>query len=259
MNIPKFRSLKNMRKLKMVTCYDASFAKALEKTDVDAVLVGDSVAMVVYGQESTVGATVDMIANHVRAVRTSFSGMIVADVPFLSTGKSQTDFIEDIQLLMRAGANAVKIEGVLGFENKIESLVQAGVPVMGHVGLTPQFVNEFGGFRVQGRDSKTEEKIMTDAKALDSLGCFSVVLECVPAPLAQKISESLSVPTIGIGAGVEADGQILVLHDMLGLTDQKFKFVKNFESFMDRTVLAVNSYCKDVEEEKFPLKENSFL
>lgn len=259
MNIPKFKESKNIKKLKMVTCYDASFAKALEKTNIDAILVGDSVAMVIYGDESTIGATVDMIASHVRAVRSSYKGLIVGDIPFLSVQKGQTAFIEDVQKIMRAGANAIKLEGVEGSEEKIKSLINAGVPVMGHVGLTPQFVNKFGGFKVQGRNEETEAQIISDAKRLEALGCFSVVLECVPAFLANKITKELKVPTIGIGAGLDTDGQILVLQDLLGLTDMNLKFVKKFESFMDRTVRAVNMYCEEVGNEKFPLEENTFL
>lgn len=259
MNVPKFKNAKNIKKLSMVTCYDASFASALEKTDVDAILVGDSVAMVIYGESSTIGATVDMIANHVRAVRTSYKGMIVGDLPFLSVQKGQTDFIEDVQKIMRAGANAIKLEGVEGYEEKIKSLISAGVPVMGHIGLTPQFVNEFGGFKVQGRDEETELQIMKDAKKLESLGCFSIVLECVPAHLARALTRTLKTPTIGIGAGLDTDGQILVLQDLLGLSEMNLKFVKKYDNFISRTVSAVNAYCKEVSEESFPLEENTFI
>ncbi len=160
---------------------------------------------------------------------------------------------------MRAGANAVKIEGVDGVEDKIKSLVNAGVPVMGHVGLTPQFVNTFGGFRVQGRDGDSEQKIFSDAKKLEELGCYSIVLECVPAHIAVKLTNELNVPTIGIGAGLKTDGQILVLQDLLGLSDMSLKFVKRYESFMTKTVKAVNEYCFEVKELKFPKEENTFL
>lgn len=259
MNIPKFKNSKNIKKLTMVTCYDASFAAALNKTDVDAVLVGDSVAMVVYGYEDTVAATVPMIANHVAAVRSKYKGLVVGDIPFLAAQQSQTDFVKDVQELMKSGANAVKLEGVEGVEDKITSLVQAGVPVMGHVGLTPQFVHQFGGFKVQGRTDEAEQMIFSQALKLQELGCFSVVLECVPEKLASKITRALTVPTIGIGAGVNTDGQILVLQDMLGLSDMNLKFVKKYESFYDRTVEAVNAYCKDVQVKDFPKEENTFL
>jgi len=259
MNVPEFTKSKNHKKLTMVTCYDASFASALQQTDVDAILVGDSVAMVVYGHEDTVSATVPMITAHVAAVRTKYKGLIVGDVPFLAAQKNQTDFIEDVRSLMSAGANAIKIEGVEGIESKVSSLVQAGVPVMGHVGLTPQFVNLFGGFKVQGRTEEAEKMILEQALKLEELGCFAIVLECVPDALAVKITQKIKVPTIGIGAGVSTDGQILVLQDMLGLSDMNLKFVKKYENFNERTVSAVNAYCKDVQTKNFPKEENTFL
>jgi len=259
MNIPNFKKSKNQKKLTMVTCYDASFGAALEKTNIDAVLVGDSVAMVVYGFEDTVAATVPMIVSHVAAVRSKYTGLIVGDVPFLTAQKEQTDFVEDVRELMKAGANAVKLEGVEGLESKITSLVQAGVPVMGHVGLTPQFVNLFGGFKVQGRSAEAEDMIRSQALKLQNLGCFAVVLECVPESLALKVTEELSIPTIGIGAGVNTDGQILVLQDMLGLSDLELKFVKKYDNFQGRTVDAVNRFCSDVQHKEFPKAENTFL
>lgn len=259
MNVPKFKASKNVKKITMVTCYDASFASALEESEVDAVLVGDSVAMVVYGHEDTVSADIPMIAAHTKAVRSKFKGMVVSDVPFLTAQKSQTDFVKDISLLMRAGANAVKIESVKGLESKITSLIQAGVPVMGHLGLTPQFVNAFGGFKVQGRSKEAEEAILNEALKLQSLGCFSLVLECIPEKLAEQITSKLQIPTVGIGAGASTDGQILVLQDLLGLSDLNLKFVKQYESFKARTVLAVNDFCKDIEAKDFPRSENAFL
>ncbi len=259
MNVPQFKSSKNIKFLSMVTCYDAFFAKALEKTNIDSILVGDSVAMVVYGEKSTIGATVEMIANHVRAVKSSYSGLIVADIPFLTAQKSQTAFIKDIQKIMSAGANAVKIEGVDGIENKIKSLINTGVPVMGHVGLTPQFINKFGGFKVQGRNPEGEKKIIFDAKKLEELGCYSIVLECVPSKIASTLTKKLKIPTIGIGAGLNTNGQILVLQDLLGLSDMNLKFVKQFENFMEKTISAVNQYCLEVSEAKFPKEENTFL
>lgn len=259
MNIPKFKALKGSRKISMVTCYDASFAEVLEETDVDAVLVGDSVAMVIYGYDSTVHADVDMIERHVRAVRTKYTGLIVADIPFLTAQKSQTDFISDVTKLVQAGAQAVKLEGVSGVEDKIKSLIAAGVPVMGHVGLTPQFVNEFGGFKVQGRTDETRKKISEEAKVLENLGCFSVVLECVPEDLAKEVTQNLSAPTVGIGAGKNTDGQILVLQDLLGLNKNKFKFVKKYENFFEKSVLALSTYVKESQSGDFPTEEHVFL
>jgi 3-methyl-2-oxobutanoate hydroxymethyltransferase len=259
MNAPEFKSLKKKKKIKMTTCYDSSFARVLNRSSLDAVLVGDSVAMVVYGQNSTVGATVDMIENHVKAVRSTYDGMIIADLPFMSVQKGKTAFVEDVQKLMAAGANALKVEGVDGIEDKITLLINSGVPVMGHVGLTPQFVNSFGGFKVQGKDTKTERKVSQDAQKLQALGCFAVVFECVPAPLAERLSGELNIPTIGIGAGQKTDGQILVLQDMLGLSGMKFKFVREYESFGEKTLKAIEDYCSDVDQENFPKEEHSFL
>lgn len=260
MNIPSFKKAKaEGKKIKMTTCYDVTFARAVENSHIDAVLVGDSVAMVIYGFENTIAATVEMIAAHTAAVRKGFSGLIVADIPFLTAQKDMSDFIIDVKKLMEAGANAVKVEGVKGIESKIKALVSAGVPVMGHVGLTPQFVNEFGGFKVQGRNEKESQKIYEEAKALESLGCFALVLECVPEVLAKKITEEVTVPTIGIGAGASTDGQILVLQDLLGLSQGKFKFVKCYEDFSAKTVHALNSYCNEVDQKDFPTKEQAFL
>lgn len=259
MKIADFKLAKNSKKISMVTCYDASFAQAVENSDVDAVLVGDSVAMVVYGYEDTVSATLPMIERHTRAVRSKYKGSLVADIPFLTAQKSQTDFINDVCKLMQAGANAVKVEGVHGLEGKISSLVHAGVPVMGHVGLTPQFVNTFGGFKVQGRSSDSEEFIFKQALKLQDLGCFALVLECIPETLSKKISEELSITTIGIGAGLYTDGQILVLQDLIGLSEWSLKFVKKYDQFGRRTVSALNAFCKDVKSKNFPQIENTFL
>lgn len=259
MNVPNFINLKNKEKITMVTCYDSMFANALNQTKIDAVLVGDSVAMVVYGESDTTKADVDMISRHIKAVRSSYKGMIVGDLPFLSIQKSQTDFIEDVRKIISSGANAIKIEGVLGMEDKIKSLIQAGVPVMGHLGLTPQFINSFGGFKVQGKSEKDQQMIFKQAKSLEALGCFSIVLECVPSALSERITEALNIPTIGIGAGLKTDGQVLVLQDLLGLNEQKFKFVKTYENLFIRTKDAVDKYVEEVKTSAFPAEENSFL
>ena len=255
MNITDFR--KN-NSISMVTCYDYTFAKVLDKTDVDCVLVGDSVAMVIYGEESTTYATPKMIARHVKAVRKGYRGFIVADLPFLSLQKNQTDFLQDVRRLINAGASAVKIEGLTGSEDRVKLLVDSGVPVVGHVGLTPQFVNSFGGFKVQGRDQKKKEFITEEAKVFEELGAFMVVIECVPTELSKSISECLKIPTVGIGAGSHTDGQVLVLHDLLGLTEHKFRFVKKYEDLFKRSVEGVQTFKEEVKEKLFPKEENSF-
>jgi 3-methyl-2-oxobutanoate hydroxymethyltransferase len=206
------------RKLSMVTCYDYTFARLLSKSVIDGILVGDSAAMVMHGHPSTLSATTELMRLHTEAVvRGAADKFIVADLPFLSFRKGLAAALDSASLLMVAGAHAVKLEGVDGHEDVIQRLVQSGIPVMGHIGLQPQSVNAYGGFRVQGRSSDSAENIARQATALEELGAFAIVLECVPATLARDISAGLRIPTIGIGAGAECDGQILVLQDLLGM------------------------------------------
>ena len=256
MNINDF---KKDKPISMVTCYDYTFARALDKTNVDCVLVGDSVAMVVYGEDSTTHATTKMIVRHVKAVKKGFKGFIIADLPFLSLQKSKTDFLKDVKKIINAGASAIKIEGVTGNEIKIKMLVNSGIPVVGHVGLTPQFVHSFGGFKVQGRGEEKKEFIRKEALSFQSLGAFMLVIECVPIHLSVELVDMLSVPTVGIGAGMSTDGQVLVLYDLLGLSEKKFKFVKCYKNFFQDCVDGVESFKADVNSNQFPDKEHSFL
>ena len=255
----KIEDFKKDRKISMVTCYDASFAKALEASEVDCVLVGDSVAMVIYGETSTTFATPKMMERHIKAVRKEFSGFLVADLPFISLQKSQTDFVLDAKRLVNAGAQALKIEGVTGHEDKIKTLILAGIPIVGHVGLTPQFLNSFGGFKVQGRDEKKSNYIMNEVKLLERIGVFAIVVECVPSNLAHALDSQTDLPLIGIGAGSDLSGQVLVLHDLLGLNPHKFKFVKKYDNFFDSTVRALNVFSQEVKSSEFPKNEHSFL
>ena len=251
---------KEGRKITMLTCYDFWSAKILNNTPVDILLVGDSAGMVMHGQSDTLPVSTEILAEHVRWVRRGAPGkFIVADMPFLSFRYSLDESLKSVHQLMAAGANAVKIEGVRGHENLVRHIVQSGVPVMGHLGLTPQSIHQFGGFKVQGRSNDQQKQILEDAQLLQDCGCFSVVLECVPAALAGEISASLEVPTIGIGAGVACDGQVLVLQDFLGLNkDFKPRFVR---TYMDGAALvekAVQAFCQDVQEKKFPASEESY-
>lgn len=241
-------------KLTMVTCYDAWSARLLESSPVDFILVGDSAAMVMHGFKDTIPATVEMIAAHVAAVRRGApSKFVIADLPFLAFRGDLNSNIRAVQTLMQAGANAVKLESSDGNLPFVRHLVESGVPVMGHIGLTPQFVNAFGGFKVQGRDVEAGRKILADARALEEAGCFSVVLECIPQTLAAEITGSLKVPTIGIGAGAMCDGQVLVLHDLLGLSgDFKPKFVRRYLEGGELMADAVKRFCRDVREGQFP-------
>jgi len=227
------------RKLSMVTCYDYTFARLLSTTAVDAILVGDSAAMVIYGHPSTIPANLDMMRLHTEAVaRGAGSKMVVADLPFLTYRKGLSAALDAAQALLSAGAHAVKLEGVAGHEDVIQRMVQSGIPVMGHLGLQPQSVHAYGGFRVQGRSDDSAREIARQAEVLEELGAFAIVLECVPASLAQEISSALRVPTIGIGAGAGCDGQILVLQDLLGLNmDARPKFARPF----------VNGSCRVLE------------
>jgi len=248
------------RKISMVTCYDASFARLLEASAVDCLLVGDSAAMVMHGHADTLAATVDLMALHTAAVRRGApTRFLVADLPFLSFRKGVPAALDAVAALMRAGANAVKLEGVAGHEDVIAAISGSGVPVMGHLGLTPQSVHALAGFRVQGRTEDDAARIQEDARRLEELGCFSLVLECVPASLASAITASLQIPTIGIGAGAGCDGQVLVLQDLLGLSDgfhPKFlrTYADGFEQFRD----AFDRFDRDVKTGSFPSAAESY-
>lgn len=247
-------------KLSMVTCYDYTFARLLATSTVDAILVGDSAGMVVHGHRSTLSMTVDLMQLHTEAVtRGAPEKFIVADMPFLSFRKGLSAAMDTVQTLARAGAHAVKLEGIDGHEDVVERIAQSGVPVMGHVGLQPQSVRAYGGFRVQGRSVDAARNILRQASTLEALGAFAVILECIPASLAQEITAALRIPTIGIGAGSECDGQILVLQDLLGMNiDFRPKFSR---SFCDgaRTVLdAVQSFDSAVKAGTFPSPEESY-
>lgn len=248
------------RRLSMVTCYDYTFAKLIGRTAVDAVLVGDSVAMAIHGHPNTLSATVDMMATHTAAVARGAAGkFLVADLPFLSFRKGLPAAMDAAQALMSAGAQAVKLEGILGHEDVVERLVQSGIPVMGHVGMQPQSVHAYGGFKPQGRTEGEAERIAGHAKRLEALGVFSIVLECIPAGLAASITKSLGVPTIGIGAGAGCDGQILVLQDLLGLNvDFRPRFARRFGSGDELTIGALQAYDRAVKDGTFPAETETY-
>jgi 3-methyl-2-oxobutanoate hydroxymethyltransferase len=248
------------RKISIVTAYDAWSARLVERSNVDAILVGDSAAMVMHGHRTTVPATVAMMALHTAAVaRAAGNKFLIADLPFLSYRNGVSSAIRAVGALLRSGAHAVKLEGVDGHEDVIRQIVGSGVPVMGHVGLTPQSVNEFGGFRVQGRDTADAERIARQAHALEELGCFSLVLECVPAPLASRITSELAIPTIGIGAGPCTDGQVLVLQDLWGVAgDGAPRFVRRYVDGDAMLTDALDRYDADVKGSRFPSAAESY-
>lgn len=255
--IPEFLTAKAVgRRIVMTTCYDYPSAAALVRADVDAVLVGDSCAMVVYGHESTLHAELPQLCAHTAAVRRGAPELvIIADMPFLSTRCGIAKAVEAAGQLMKAGANAVKIEGVEGHEKLIPRLIQSGIPVMGHLGLQPQQVHSLGGYKKQGKDSTAQEAILQDAQKLQELGCFSVVLECVPSSLGKKLSKSLNIPVIGIGAGADTDGQILVLHDLAGLNPGIApSFVKRYADLGAQLSDAVSEYAGEVRSGNYTAK-----
>jgi 3-methyl-2-oxobutanoate hydroxymethyltransferase len=248
------------QKISMLTCYDYSFARILADSEIDCLLVGDSLSMVMHGHPTTLNATVNMMALHTAAVaRGAANKFIVGDLPFLAFRKDLRSNMTAIGKLMQAGANAVKLEGAKGNLELVQHVVDSGVPVMGHLGLTPQSVNQLGGFKVQGKAPKEHDEILKDALSLEKAGCFALVLECVPSALAVDISKALKIPTIGIGAGVGCDGQVLVLQDMLGMNkDFHPKFLRTYLKGVETLKAAFNDYHRDVVTENFPSKEESY-
>jgi 3-methyl-2-oxobutanoate hydroxymethyltransferase len=248
------------RKISIVTAYDAWTARLIARSTVDAVLVGDSAAMVMHGHATTVAATVALMALHTSAVaRSAPEKFIIADLPFLSFRKGIRAAMSAVGTLVRNGAQAVKLEGVDGHAEVIERIVGSGVPVMGHIGLTPQSVHAFGGFRVQGRSEAEAAALLRQARLLQDLGCFSMVLECVPSPLAGRITSELAIPTIGIGAGTGTDGQVLVLQDLWGVdTTHTPRFVRRYIDGERLLTCALNRYDDDVKAIRFPAAEESY-
>jgi 3-methyl-2-oxobutanoate hydroxymethyltransferase len=248
------------RRISMVTCYDAALARAIEASAVDCLLVGDSAAMVVHGHPDTLHATVEMMALHTAAVRRGApTRFLIGDLPFLSFRRGVPAALDAVAALMRAGAQAVKLEGVRGHEDVIEAITGSGVPVMGHLGLTPQSVHGLGGFRVQGQSDEDARRLLGDARRLEQLGCFALVLECVPAAVAARITAALSIPTIGIGAGSGCDGQVLVLHDLLGLGgDRRPRFVRRYCDGFALVRDAVDRFDADVKQGAYPGATESY-
>lgn len=249
------------KKITMLTAYDASMASLFHSCGVDILLVGDSLGMVVLGYDSTVPVTMDEMLHHCAAVRRGApDAFVVGDMPFGSYQTGIYDAVDNgIRFLKEAGADAVKLEGGVEVYETIYDLVRAGIPVMGHIGLTPQTAGQAGGFTVQGKDDESARRLVQDAKALQDAGVFAIVLECIPAGLAEVVSQSLDVATIGIGAGVNCDGQVLVSHDLLGMF-AKFtpRFVKKYANLAPLIVQAVKDYVQEVEEGSFPEDSHSF-
>lgn len=263
LTVPAIRARKvrnGSEPLVMLTAYDAPGARIVDAAGVDIILVGDTVAMVVLGYDDTLQVTVEDIAHHVGAVaRAKPRCLIVGDMPWMSYHLSTHDAVANAARLVRAGAQAVKLEGGRKRVSVIEAIVDAEIPVMGHLGLTPQSVHAMGGFKVQGRTSEAAFALVAEAKALAHAGCFAIVLEGVPDAVARMVTEAVDVPTVGIGAGLHCDGQVLVFHDVLGIEDRLTpKFVRRYANLKDDAVAAVASFASDVRERRFPSDDESY-
>jgi 3-methyl-2-oxobutanoate hydroxymethyltransferase len=252
-------------RIAVVTAYDATGARLVDRGGADVVLVGDSLGMVVQGHESTLPVTLDQMVYHSAMVRRGLSragsrAHLVGDMPFGSYQASADEAVKAaLRLVAEGGVEAVKLEGGADFAEVIARIVRAGIPVMGHIGLTPQSVHKMGGYVVQGKDAERAQRLIRDARALEEAGCYALVLECIPAELARVITGQLSIPTIGIGAGIHCDGQVLVFHDLLGLaTDFKPRFVKRFADLGERAAAGVRDYVAEVKAGTFPSEEHSF-
>jgi len=260
--VPGIMSMKEEgKKITMLTAYDTPFARILDQAGVDILLVGDSVGSVVAGYPNTLPVTIDQMIYHTQAVtRGAERTLVVIDMPFMSYQISIEDAKRNAgRMVKESGAEAVKLEGGVNIKKTIEAIVAIDIPVMGHIGLTPQSVHQMGGFKVQGKVEEQKQKIIADAVAVEEAGAFSVVLECIPTELAQEITEQLSIPTIGIGAGMHCDGQVLVIHDLLGLLgDFRPKFVKSYIDLRAVISQAVEEYMKEVQKGAFPTEKHSF-
>lgn len=260
--VPAISARKNSgKKITALTAYDYSFAKLLDSTAIDILLVGDSLGMISQGHENTLSVTIEDVIYHTRSVkRGSHRALVVADMPFMSYQVSVEQAVTNAgRLIQQGGAAAIKLEGGVRVANQVHAIVQAGIPVMGHVGLTPQSVHQFGGYKVQGKTFLDSKQIKQDAKDLQKAGVFSLVLEGMPEELATEITHELEIPTIGIGAGSKCDGQILVIHDLLGLNpDFVPKFVKRYAQLSDVIQNAVTEFIEEVHSEAFPGPEHTY-
>jgi 3-methyl-2-oxobutanoate hydroxymethyltransferase len=249
------------RKISMLTAYDASFSRLIDQAGCDIILVGDSLGMVVQGGGNTLPVTMEEMIYHCRSVkRGTERAQVVGDMPFMSYQASLEEGIRNAgRLVKEGGAEAVKLEGGADYAELAHRLSKIGIPVMGHIGLTPQSLHSMGGFKVQGRSAAQAKQLLEDARALEQAGCYSIVLEGIPQELAQQITASLTIPTIGIGAGVHCDGQVLVIYDLLGMNEEfRPKFVKRYDNLAVRIRTAVEQYITEVRNEQFPDAEHSF-
>ncbi len=264
----KKRTVKTLQKMKKhgekitaLTAYDSLFAGYLEESEIDVILVGDSVGMVYAGQETTIPVTIEEIIYHTKAVKRSVkNALLVADMPFMSFQVNPEETLKNAgRILKESGAESIKMEGGENISNSVSRCVKAGIPVMGHLGLTPQSIHQFGSYKVQGKSKDASEKLIKDALILQKAGCYAIVLEKIPAILAKEITEKLDIPTIGIGAGKYTDGQILVTYDMLGMFEKfKPKFARRYSELATEIKRSITKYVNDVRDNSFPSKDESY-
>jgi 3-methyl-2-oxobutanoate hydroxymethyltransferase len=260
--IQDFLNKKNgKQKITLLTAYDFPFAKIVDEAGLDGIIVGDSLGMVVQGLENTLPVTMDEMIYHTKIVsRAVQSAMVIGDLPFLSYQASIEEAVRNAgRFIKEAGASAVKIEGGAEVADHIRAMTRSDIPVMAHIGLTPQSIHRMGGYKVQGKTKESAKRLLEEAHIAEDAGAFSLLLEAIPMGLAKKISKELSIPTIGIGAGPHCDGQVLVLHDVLGLFDRFLpKFAKRYTFLREEALRAIKAYRQEVEEELFPSKDHSF-
>jgi 3-methyl-2-oxobutanoate hydroxymethyltransferase len=261
MTVPAFQQYKREgKKLILVTAYDALFTKIAEQAGIEAILVGDSLGVVVQGKPDTLSVTMDDMLYHTKLVAGSAQrALVIADMPFLSYQVSVEDAVRNAGRLLQAGAAAVKLEGGAAVLDRVQAMTRFGIPVMGHLGMTPQSVHQYGGYKVQGKERTQADTLLSDAKALEAAGAFAIVLEAIPAELAKTVTGSLAIPTIGIGAGAHCDGQVLVLYDLLGLFDDFApKFLKPYAHLKADALQALRRYKEEVEQGKYPSDSESY-
>lgn len=261
MTIPEFqRQKRDKKKLTVVTAYDALFTRIVEQAGIEAILVGDSLGVVVQGQANTLSVTMEEMLYHTKLVAGAAQrALVIGDMPFMSYQASLEDALRNAGRFLQAGAQAVKLEGGAAVVDRVAAITSIGIPVMGHLGMTPQSVHRYGGYKVQGKESDQARLLLSDAKALEAAGAFAIVLEAIPAELAKTLTEQLTIPTIGIGAGPHCDGQVLVLYDLLGLFDDFVpKFVKPYAHLKADALQALKRYKEEVEQGKFPTDSESY-
>lgn len=261
MTVPDLQRCKrDKKKVIVVTAYDALFTRLLEQAGIEAILVGDSLGVVVQGKPNTLAVTMEDMLYHTKLVAgTAQKSLVIGDMPFMSYQASKEDALRNAGRFLQAGAHAIKLEGGAAMADRVAAMTQIGIPVIGHLGMTPQSVNQYGGYKVQGKGKDQAKVLLSDAKTLEAAGAVAIVLEAMPASLAQNITEQLAIPTIGIGAGPYCDGQVLVLYDLLGMFDEFVpKFVKPYAHLKADALQALRRYKEEVEEGKFPSDSESY-